>query len=89
MELLITRGANIEATDIWGATGLCLAVANGHAGVVEVLIVKGANVNVTDNKGSSPMDLAHEKQHAVIASMLKDPVNRAPPHRTRTQLRGA
>ena len=74
VELLVTRGANIEAKNSGGATGLWLAVANEHAKVVEVLIVKGANVAVADNDGTSAMDLAYEKKNAVIASMLKDPV---------------
>ncbi len=43
---LLTQGANINATDIFGITPLHLAAMYGHAPVVAYLLNKGAKVNI-------------------------------------------
>ena len=45
MELLITKGANVNAKDEDNYTALILASKKGHKDVAELLIAKGADVN--------------------------------------------
>ena len=58
VELLIERGANIEATDIWGQTPLMIAALSGNTETVELLLDRGANIEAKDNMGRTPLHLA-------------------------------
>ncbi|HCB64282.1 MAG TPA: hypothetical protein DEP20_02795, partial [Fusobacteria bacterium] len=44
-ELLIDKGADVNAVDKWGGTALMYAAENGHKEVCQLLIEKGAEVN--------------------------------------------
>ena len=44
-KLLLTRGADVSATDKWGGTPLQYASFNGHSDLVELYMVQGAKVN--------------------------------------------
>ena len=58
-ELLISRGAELNAHDPWYSTPLYLAAEQGHLEVVKLLIVEGAEVNVKSNgSGYTPLHRA-------------------------------
>ena len=58
-ELLISRGADLDAEDPAYSTPLYLAAEEGYPKVVEFLISKGAEVNVKSNTwGYTPLDRA-------------------------------
>lgn len=57
-ELLLARGANVNATDKSGQTPLHLAVSYGAEQIVKLLLAHGADVNLKDNQGDTALDLA-------------------------------
>lgn len=48
VELLISRGANINAKDFFERTPLLLAASEGHLKIVQILREKGATLESTD-----------------------------------------
>mmetsp|Transcript_41253 Transcript_41253/g.81375 ORF Transcript_41253/g.81375 Transcript_41253/m.81375 type:complete len:298 (+) Transcript_41253:735-1628(+) len=54
-ELLISRGAEIDARDVYGQTVLHVAARNGALGVLEALLANGADIHATDNVGFSAL----------------------------------
>ena len=55
VELLIARGAEVDAKSNLKKTPLHLAAAEGNAGMVALLISKSANVNAMDDQGATPL----------------------------------
>jgi ankyrin repeat protein len=70
-ELLIAKGANVDAKDNGGVTPLRLAAASGHKDIVELLLEKGADVNVTDNQGRTPLAVAKQHKHTEVVNILR------------------
>jgi len=58
VELLIARGAVIDAADNRGRTALMIAAERGDAAVVETLIMRGADRALRDMAGKTARDLA-------------------------------
>jgi uncharacterized protein len=58
VELLIERGAAINAADNRGRTALMIAAERGDAGVVEILLMRGADRDLRDRAGKTALDLA-------------------------------
>ncbi|MBH0192092.1 MAG: ankyrin repeat domain-containing protein, partial [Nitrospira sp.] len=67
---LLSRGADPNARDRNGQTGLMLAAHAGHLATVQLLIDHGANLNVTAKFGLSAMMLAVIAGHKEIAQAL-------------------
>lgn len=61
IELLLARGAKIDARDMNGETSLMLAAGRGNFATVHMLIDKGADVLATDNGGRTAADHAKGK----------------------------
>src|SRR5262249_204755 len=51
-ELLLRKGANLEAKDNYGSTPLIRAAKNGHLQIVDLLLRARANVDERDWKGN-------------------------------------
>ena len=69
---LLDRGADLDARDRHGQTGLMLAAHAGHCAVVEVLIAHGASLNTTAKYGLSALMLAIVAGHTDAAGLLAD-----------------
>lgn len=58
VELLISRGSRINATNRGDDTPLHLAAAHGHKDIVHVLLRQKADVNFTNEHGNTPLHYA-------------------------------
>jgi hypothetical protein len=76
-ELLIRRGADINAIAIDGGTPLHAAAFVGNEDIVATLVEKGANINAVNKRGATPLDNAtvDEATTLYFASLLQLPVN--------------
>jgi ankyrin repeat protein len=61
VDLLLSRGAQIDAVDDRGRTALMMAAELGHAEVVTMLVGRGADRSVRDKTGRSAFDLATDE----------------------------
>lgn len=68
--LLLEKGANFEANDVYRITPLHLAAAHGHETVARLLLEKGANVEGHDENGNTPLHLAAGNGHETAARLL-------------------
>ena len=69
-ELLIAKGAGLNAKASHGWTPLHLAAKKGHNEVAELLIAKGADVNANSNRDATPLHHAAKEGHKEIAELL-------------------
>jgi peptidoglycan/LPS O-acetylase OafA/YrhL len=77
IELLIGRGADVNAAGQDGGTALHAAAFLGHEKAVEVLIRGGAKVNAENKRGNTPLDTAvlDEGTTRYFASLLQLPLD--------------
>ena len=62
VELLLAKGAKIEARDNSGRTPLSWASEGPmDPGVVKLLLAKGANIEARDDSGRTPLSWASER----------------------------
>jgi cytohesin len=70
VELLLSRGADVNVNTGSSGTPLCLAAKNGFQAVVEVLLAHKADVNASTDFLSTPLDLAARHRQTKIIQML-------------------
>lgn len=70
VRVLLGGGADVNARDRHGQTGLMRAAHAGHRSVVEILIAHGADLDVTAKYGLSALMLAVVGGHADVARLL-------------------
>ena len=73
--LLINKGADVNAATDYGVTPLHTSAGSGHKEIAELLIAKGANVNAKialgPKQGLTALDAAIERNHPKIAALLR------------------
>ncbi|KAL4448936.1 hypothetical protein ABPG77_007653 [Micractinium sp. CCAP 211/92] len=69
-QLLLARGANVDALTSEQATPLHYAAASGHRGVAELLLDAGAEVDRRAEDGATPLLTAAEAGHAHVVQAL-------------------
>ena len=70
VEILISKGTNVNAVDNRGGSALLLASENGHTEIAKLLIAKRADVNAVDNFGNTALMFASSRGHTKIAELL-------------------
>ena len=78
VDVLLTYGANVDATNSDGWTALIKATAAGYSDVVRRLLAKGADITIEDSLGRSAPMYASRVDRQEIAAMFKerDPAQR-------------
>ena len=70
-ELLIAKGADVNAKTADGLTALFAAILGYDKEMVELLIAKGADVNVRGFLGMTPLNMAADEGEKEIADLLR------------------
>lgn len=70
VDLLVSRGAVLEATDQRGASPLHYAAQRGHQNALLLLLHAGADINATDGEQNTPLHLAALHGHAACVKAL-------------------
>ena len=70
MDLLLRRGAKVDAVDREKRTALQSAAWQGHAEVVALLLEKRAQVNHVCNQGASALGIAAQEGHVQVVQVL-------------------
>ena len=70
---LVSQGADINCRNGWGASGLYLAVLNGHDDIAMFLLsLPGIDVNIVTNDGDTPLHMAAwENRREIVKELLK------------------
>lgn len=71
LELLISKGANVNHKDIFGFTALHLAALDGLAQSVELLIFYGADVTTKSKKGTTALNVITRKTPTSLAMITQ------------------
>jgi hypothetical protein len=70
VQLLLIKGAEVNAKGDDGKTALMGASAHGHGEIVQALLAKGAEVNAKTVKGTTALMFASQKGHREIKDLL-------------------
>ena len=70
-EILITKGADVNARDDSGETPLHWAARSGQKEAVELLIAKGANISAKDSQGRTALGWAIDQKHDAVEEVLR------------------
>jgi ankyrin repeat protein len=71
-QLLINRGADLDAQQDDGWTSLHLAALFGHIDFMRLLLDRGANPHARDNFGETPSQVARTHQQQEISRLLSE-----------------
>ncbi|XP_075290079.1 ankyrin repeat domain-containing protein 27 isoform X6 [Opisthocomus hoazin] len=71
VDLLVAKGATVNATDYHGSTPLHLACQKGYQNVTLLLLHYKASTDVQDNNGNTPLHLACTYGHEDILSLME------------------
>ncbi|WP_051362410.1 ankyrin repeat domain-containing protein [Solimonas soli] len=71
IELLLARGANINAQNDRGLTALYLASAAGHEPQVQLLLARGADPSIASKNGYTPLRVAQVRGLKNIVALLE------------------
>ena len=78
VELLVSRNADIELSDLLGMTALHAACSDGHFEIAKFLLERGAKVNAVNNDGETPFYLCAasscwvEEGHLACMQLLRE-----------------
>lgn len=79
MGILLSQGADIEATDEEKRTPLHIAACHGHVETVKMLLEEGANKEAANNIGWTPLIVAANKGHVeIVKTLLEKGANEEP-----------
>merc|ERR1711902_259575 len=78
VELLITRGAQVDVRNKKGNSSLWLAANGGHLDVVQLLYSAGADIDSQDNRKVSCLMAAFRKGHSKVVKWLVKHVTQFP-----------
>ena len=70
VELLLAKGADVNAESNAGWTPLHIASGRGDESRAQLLVAKGANVDAKNQRGRTPLHIAAEKGHKNMAEYL-------------------
>ena len=70
MNVLLERGANVNAAENDGWTPLTVASREGHLEAVKLLMEKGANVNKLEGGGHTALFWAKRNGHQQVVALL-------------------
>ena len=70
VQLLLSKGASIEALDEDNYTPLHFAASHGHTSIVELLLSKGASIEAMDKNNYTPLHFAARDGHTSIVELL-------------------
>ena len=70
VELLITRGADLDKLCGMGCTALTYAAFDGSVTIVRRLLCAGANAAHSSKDGNTPLDAAMKMDHREVAGVL-------------------
>jgi len=70
IELLLAKGANVNAKDEWNDVPLHYAAVAGKSDLVGLLLAKEAEVNSKDDSGKTPLHDAATQGHQEVVEML-------------------
>ena len=71
VDLLITRGAKIDAPGTYNRPALGWAADMGRRDVVQLLLERGARGDVKDENGDTPVDIARRNNQSDIAATIE------------------
>ena len=71
VELLLARGADVNAYDTAGRTALHVAAAKGRLELIELFLSKNANINARGPKGATPLQAAIAAKQIEAVTLLR------------------
>lgn len=70
MQLLLSKGADIDQCDACGFSPIAVACGNEHTDIVKQLLENKANINLCSKSGVSPLLLSCQEGHESIVELL-------------------
>lgn len=77
VEMLISAGADVNASSRIGMTPLMAAASIGRGEHVEMLLTKGAKIQSQDSRGRTALDFAKKRKHDTVVKLLEQAVKTA------------